>query len=206
MNNIQWALDAISASDRAANGRVEVTAKLLQDAGQSPVVICDGVDPVLLSINPATEKIYFIDDFLDHTDNKISWALGLSEVRAGNSKSLWDDPSYKGALLALLIMGRGLNSLGLILEIPIYDTNPHTHFHQRVLDNHKKEHGKIKVIANNIIQIDIPINIQIIVLQTFLKARHSLEEWNLDWLGYEIHSQQYNALPKELMIETLPAK
>jgi hypothetical protein len=170
-NNIQWALDAIAATDQAPPGYVAATVEVLRAAGQLVVVINDGVEPIMLSVDPEFERIYLINDFLAPDDHQVPWALRLREVHYGNEDSIWGNPLCRGILLILLIMGNGLNNSGMILEISVYEESSSFYLHQRVLDQSGVECGKLQILANNVLLIDAPVNIQIIALQAFLAAR-----------------------------------
>lgn len=197
-DNMAWTLPLIAANGWVSIGDVLHTINLLQDANLPVVIVGSDRNPVMASIDWEQNRVYLIDDFCRLSENPVRWTLWLRKISECTSQPILSMPIFEDVAIALFSMGRGLNSLGLILDLAIYQGQSATSSSPRILDRHGAEHGAFTVVWTDGISIDTPMEIQAPALRALKEIQAKSEACGNEPLQLHLFTMQPDDLPADL--------
>jgi hypothetical protein len=197
--DLDSALKGIAEAGQTPIEEVWETIAALKRAGQEVIIIRSRSVPSLLSVDPERRKVYLINDFPSPGHEVLRWALRLRELADCTSQPIFHDDHREDVVLALLIMGAGLNSVGLMLDLAIYQKQPFDGTLIRILDQHGAVHGTINSLhGQNGIMFDAPATVQVAAFEAYLAALYEVKRWNINCRNLKLFTMQYEELPPHL--------
>ena len=177
---------------------IQETIAILQSVGHTVVIVKNHYRPLLLSIDLVNEKIYLISELLRPGTNPIIWWERKTEIHHGIQQPLFSDLSQINMALAILVMGAGVNPLGLTLKLPLYDFEPSDHNMAYIVDQTGKVRGSFGTFGRSKIVVNAPIDVQVAALDALLVSRHASNTWNLRFLSLRFSSVYAEGLPDHI--------
>ena len=192
------ALEKIAQHNFGCIENVQETIAILKGAEHTVVIVKNKYRPLLMSVDLCNKKMYLIGNLLRTGTNPISWWGQQIEIPNGIEQPLFSDPVQINMALAILVMGAGLNSLGLMLKLPLFDFEPSDHNMVYVVNQRGEIRGSFATFGSNKIVINAPIDVQVAAFDALLVSRHASSWWNLSFLSLRFSSEYAYGLPEHI--------
>lgn len=177
---------------------VKRTIIMLKGARHIVSIVKSKYRPLLISSDLHRQKIYLIDNLLRLDENPIRWWLRNAEISIYNTQPIFTDPSQINMALAILIMGEGLNSQGLTLELGLGGPESYRNNMIRIIDQNGNSIGAFNAYNSRRIVVTAPTAIQITAFEALLDSRSKSSDWNLIFHGLQFTSLQSDRLPEHI--------